>query len=1443
MPQLLSAAANRQNCFRDAAERGGVLKIERDCKSLTRESGGVEGGAGNVISFVLNGENIFVSDIDPRMLLLDLLRSPEIGLTGTKLSCGEGGCGACTVSLAYLNPETGKVVEGPINACLRPLCSVDGMAVTTTEGIGDYRKINPIQKRIVEHNASQCGFCTPGFVMCMYGMLRSLPNPSNRDVESFFDGNLCRCTGFRPILDAMQSFVGDEQALNGAVGKPYAADRFRPVREFEIGNSHRTWRRVATIERALFSMRPDGGRTVRIINGNTSSGIYKDAWDGTETFLDISQIPDLRRITIDQDRPALRIGSGVTYAELLRKLDEMMPGLPAGSEVGLRALTEHVRRIAGHQVRSVGTVGGNIMLVLSHAESPEPFPSDLFTVLAALDASLILRRPASPMLDETFRILSVPPLREFPDGFLITDVIVPFTSIDCRVRTFKVARRQQNSHAIVNAGLFIRQQDNGVVSQCRLVFGGIQAVAWRATNTEQALVGTVMNGAGLDVALAALTEELGGLTPVDFGDGFSAEYRRNLARNLLYKFLIGVASEAPQANLDPRVASADDRSVRPVSSGRHGTIPAPYLPGAIETQHTLALAVDRVLPADFRSDVRTEAPTVLYETRKWIPSGLPPRRPEATALALADALTLPAGVEAAALPPVPIPKLGADLQATGEAEYTQDIHLAQRPLESQFVLSERSFAKFKYSATTDEILRVLKAEVPGVHSFVTCGDIKNKPLGNTYNSGDPAGYDPIFADLYVTWIGQPIALVLADSALAAGEAAVRAQSFIEYDTGGLTPPIMTIDEAIDRNSYLPSGTFISRVQRPGSEDQWLDKPYQEDGNILVHGSQSTGAQAHFYFETQSTLAVPGEADRITIYCSSQNVGSCQRQVAAALGIANSKVDAKALRLGGGFGGKELRASYFSVAAAVAAVKSRRAVRIALDRTTDMKMVGKRHPFLGNFWISADKKGKIGKVKYEFFADAGGSYDCTLPVTDLVLLSADSAYGIANFRAERQACRTNTLTNTAMRSFGVIQSTLIVEASIEKLAHSIGISPETVRECNFYRDATAAGCDSTPYGQRLMDCRINQVWSDFKKIVSFEDRKAAINEFNRANRWRKRGISMIPIKYGVSYTNMTSNQSGADVVVFSNDGTVLIKHGGMEMGQGIHTKIARLAADTLGIDIGFIEVGGTDTQDVANAPSTGASTGTDLNGGAVRDACIALRERLKKFCADSKAVPGWETEWNGNWKKIVSAAYRARVQLSSQALFKSPHLSALTNGQLPVPQTEEPDPRVFYYFTYSVGAAEVEIDVLTGEHTIMRADIVYDCGKTINAALDYGQVEGGFIQGVGNVTCEEIYHAPNGQLLSSGTWNYKIPCSLSIPIEFNVYLLDYIPTPDAKTPLDTYGIHSAKSTGEPPLVLSTSVFYAIKQAIGAARLEEGSTDWFDLQSPATVERIQSACRVG
>jgi xanthine dehydrogenase/oxidase len=1388
---------------------------------LTPNEANIERDYHRDLRFLLNGRYVVLTEVSPRTLLIDYLRSPDVGLTGTKLSCGEGGCGACTVVMAYWDSISDSVVERPINACLKLLCSVDGTAITTIEGIGNAKAPNVIQQRIAGFNGSQCGFCTPGFVMSMYSLLRRRNAPSAEAVENQFDGNLCRCTGFRPILDAMQSFVGDTEGIKKAVGSRYSRSAFGVPRKLFFEGAGDRWYRVLTIKDALALSATFPQGSVAFVSGRTSAGVYKTFQRWHDVLIDISQVSELKGCRIATNHQGIRIGAADTFEEVIEFLDQLDATPGAYNKTAVDCIRSQARSIAGHQVRSAATVGGTIMLALEHRTDVQPFPSDFVTILAALGAIVAFIQVDPPHAELACPILDLPTAKEFSMRHLITHVALPPIPSQNRVAVFKTARRTQNSHAIVNAAFQVGIGHGGIVADCCIVFGGIGGFAVRAKEAENALVGAPWTSAHFMKARRLLTEELSkALIPLP-EDGMSDDFRLVLSDGLFFKFFVRIALAVAPSEVPARDKLAGFVLTRPISKGRHGTIAAPYR------------------TADEASDatrVAAPAPSVAMPESQPRMYAMTLRRPDNIARRVAESLAVGATTAVAADSAADTTKIGALLQATGEARYTHDIFTVPGALATRFVLSKQSFAVFHYRIPLAELEGRLIKRFPGVRAYVSFADIPHAARSNTFDPNDPGKYDPVFANGLVTCCGQPIGLVVADTLEQAEVGAIFVHEQIAYSTEGLSAPLYTIEQAVASASFL-KGNSLEQVERKGSDDQWFIGHSTTGEEISIEGAQVTGAQAHFYMETQATVAVPEEPGRVTLYASSQNLGSCQGNVANALGLQAASVEAKTVRLGGGFGGKEVRPPYFAVAAAVAAWKVRMPVRVALDRNTDMQIVGKRHPFKGKYILAADKSGRIGKIDFQFFANAGYSYDCTLAVTDLVLLSADGPYNIPTFRASRKACRTNLPTNTAMRSFGVIQTTLIVEDAIEHLAHELGMAPEKVREKNFYRDATLDEFDRTPYGQALTDCRIRQVWSDFQSIVDFDLRQAAITQFNAENRTRKRGLAMIPIKYGISFTSTSYNQGAAYVMVFGGDGTILIKHGGVEMGQGIHTKIARIAADTLGIDMALIQVSGSDTLDIPNAVSTGASTGTDLNGGAVLLACSELRERLRLFCqTNKKKVPSdWETNWQIRWAAVVLAANRERVNLAAQALFKSKDLGSLgPDGPL------KDNERIFYYLTYSVAASEVEIDVLTGELSIIRADIVYDSGKTINAPLDHGQIEGGFVQGIGNVTTEQIYASDDGRLISDGTWNYKIPCSKTIPIEFNVYLLDYVPTPGARTPLDTYGVRSAKSTGEPPLVLASSVFFAIKRAILSARTDAGLLGWFELESPATIERIRMAC---
>ena len=1387
------------------------------------------------LQFLLNGRPVVVRDPSPITTLADYLRSPGVGLTGTKVSCGEGGCGACTVMLASTEGP-GPHLDRAINACLHPLCEMDGMAVTTIEGVGSASAgYNPVQERLVEHNGSQCGYCSPGFVMNMVALLRQNPDPTAQQVEDRFDGNLCRCTGFRPILNAMQSFVGDPVASReAAVVPPRASVPARADAASAYTANGYTWYRALDVPMLLVLLDLFGGpgMRVKLVHGNTSIGIYKRDVEDPKVLIDISRIQSLRVRKVAASGAAVELGGGVTLAEMLEFLDQVIATQPPARTEGLRAWRQHAHRIATEQVRSVASMAGNLMLVTAHAASAEPFPSDLFLILATLGASVTVERPdASPT---SYPMLELPGPEAFPRGFVITAITVPFTDNGAVVRTYKVARRTQNAHAIINCGFSVTLDAKHRVTWARIVYGGIAARPIALDTVAQWLVGQEWNQALLEsLPLRIESTLLPQVIPMPV-TGISQAYRLALAVNLSRRFWVALALARNPAVVPPDLSSAGSPFVRPVSSGREIFLDAPYH----DSEAHLALAdVATALPgrASSPADRATWAPD-----HKAAAAVARSRRDETPTAPIA---TVPIATLPIATVPTDsaLPKVGAILQASGEARYTQDLAGPAQTVQAVYVLSARPNATFDFGTAGFAAVKAeLLTQVSGTLAYVSFADIPKPSASDSYSDADPGNYDPVFANGRVTAVGQPIGVVVASDTRAAQDGALWVEARLRYTD--VAPAVLTIAEAlaVPGNKGILSGNGSTPVlTRPGSDTKWLDQPVPEAGKVFVQGAMRTGAQSHFYMEPQVTLAVPGEGKQMELFSSSQHLAACQEAVASHLGWAANAITARAIRLGGGFGGKEVRPPYLSSAAAVAAVVVNRPVRLALDRRTDMQLIGTRHPYLGAYSISADPTGRIEKIRIDHWSNAGFSYDASLPIMDLVVFSADGTYRVDTFRATGTVCRTNVQTRTAFRSFGVIQGMLILESAIEHLAHTLGVRAEDLREKNFYRDASSTSWDVTPYNQALKYCRINQVWRDWRTLTEFDTREPAVQAFNAANRWRKRGIAMIPLKYGISYTYRPMNQGGAYVITMSADGTVILHHGGIEMGQGIHTKMIAIAAQTLGIDYGLISVAESETSTIPNASSTGASTGSDLNGGAVKAACTILRERLTAFCLSQyevKDFPDWVHEWAKSWPKVVALANTARIDLSAEALYDSPNLGELDpkTGQLPNGE------QLFYYFNYCVAVSEVEIDVLTGESEVLRADLVYDAGRSLDSVLDFGQIEGGFIQGLGNVSTEEVYLGSDGRFIPDGTWNYKPPFSQTIPIDLRVALLQYVRNDHATdTPMDHYGIQSSKSTGEPPLVLANSVYFAIRHAVAAARADLGHTDWFELDSPATVERVQRA----
>lgn len=1383
------------------------------------------------LRFVLNGSEVVIDKVDPSILLVDWLRSPSVGLTGTKKSCAQGGCGACTVMLSRWNSISKEAEHLSINSCLRPLCSLDGMEITTTEGTGSCRsEISPVQYRIAKDNGSQCGFCTPGFVMNMTAFLATNQDrdKGQKEIEDLFDGNLCRCTGYRAILYGMKHFASDwgpedeigclktvvDPAERVPVARkieiPFPKKLQRPPRAVYYATGGYHWYRPTSLDQVheIIARHPDVAN-VKLVGGNTSIGIYDHFVEDPHILIDISQLDELRGIEVTKE--GLSFGSAVTYGELLDELDGMVSSAPPARRQGLEALRYMARRTAGTIVRNAATVAGNTMLVVRHITNGEPFPSDLFTALSSLNAEVDIS-----LDDGTVRLPILDFAHEYQDSSKLQHGVlaryhVPWTTRSEYARTYKMALREENAHSIVNGGLRVRFDKAGAVEDAVIILGGIGPVAFHAKSAEEFLIGRLWDSETLQQALtlvrhdvqANLEENRKRMKGLPY-EGFTEEYRIHLAESYLYQFFVHVAEIRDPGSIPKDLKSAGERPVRPVTKGKQSY-------------------------QKFKDEYPVDLPLV---------------------------------------------KLAAFLQATGEACYTHDLAVPERTMEAAVVTSMQALATIKYRIPNGKsfkpvsvtgLIAYLKKKYEGFFDYVTAGDI---PKGGHQNTSDP-----VFAIDQVNNYGQCIGLVLAKTEqLAIDIANDISTTCIEYTSAG--KPILTIGEAVRKKKIFqdnqPYPVHIWKIRRPGSDFSWADTDQAVVDGVpceVIRGTQQSGSQIHFYMETQACVAIPGERDEIVLYSSCQSPDSIQGSAAGILGVPATRVDVKVNRVGGGYGGKTTRSPYVASAVAVAAAKHHQPVRLAVRRENDSAMIGHRHPLYSKYAVAIadssdpDKHGRILGMHTDFIADGGSTYDCSFVVMDCIQLRSDSAYMVKNYGSTGEVAQTNKASNGAMRSMGLVQGLLAQEDAIECAAHRIGMLPEDVRGKNLYQQGQL-----TPYGEVVDYCYLDRVWDRIHKLSDFDRRRAAVEKFNKENRWRKRGISMIPVKYGSGYNATFLEQAGALVEVYDQDGSVLIRHGGVEMGQGLLTKVAQIAARELNLPMTFIETSALDTQVVPNPISTGASTGTAFNGSAVQEACRIIRKRLEDYCLDLlhkngtdycakngfnfwDYEKGWRTEVTVNkttapmWVFIVKQANQDCVNLSSQVRFVQLGGEAIDSGLHFKPGIYE-TVNHFVGFTFSAACTEVEIDVLTGETTVLRADLCYDMGKSLNPAIDIGQVEGAYVQGLGYVLTEDVVFQPDGPnigaLNADNTWRYKVPATTTIPLEFNV---DLFPKKDAPlVPEDPFELLSSKEVGEPPLVLAITAYFALKHAVLEARKDRGHPEWFFLEAPATVQRVREACLV-
>ncbi|WP_372741095.1 xanthine dehydrogenase molybdopterin binding subunit [Neptunomonas sp.] len=745
-----------------------------------------------------------------------------------------------------------------------------------------------------------------------------------------------------------------------------------------------------------------------------------------------------------------------------------------------------------------------------------------------------------------------------------------------------------------------------------------------------------------------------------------------------------------------------------------------------------------------------------------------------------------------------IPHESAAKHVSGEALYVDDRLEYPNQLHLYARLSEQAHATIVKIDTSP------CDEIPGVVCVITAKDVPGKlDIGAVF-----AG-DPLLADGVVEYLGQPILAVAANSLDIARQAANAA--IIEYAP---LPAVLDVKQALDNKQFVQE----SHQHKRGDAEKAL-----QNARHRLQGELHIGGQEHFYLETQISSVMPTEDGGMLVYCSTQHPSEIQKLVASVLDLPMSKVVVDMRRMGGGFGGKETQAAGPACMAAVVANITGQPVKMRLPRIDDMMMTGKRHPFYIKYDVGFDDTGRLQGIDMQLTGNCGYSADLSGSIVDRAMFHSDNAYYLSDALITGHRCKTNLASNTAFRGFGGPQGMLAIENVMDHIARYLGKDPLEIRKRNFYGKTER---NITHYQQTVEENLLDEIISDLEQSSRYAERRTAIKQFNQSSYILKKGISLTPVKFGISFTATFLNQAGALIHIYT-DGSIHLNHGGTEMGQGLNTKVAQIVAEEFQVDLERIQITATNTGKVPNTSPTAASSGADLNGKAAQAAARILKKRLSDFAAAHFGVDITEIRFNNNliqageqlisFNDLVQLAYFAQVSLSSSGFYKTPKIFY---------DRDKASGHPFYYFAYGAACSEVVIDTLTGEYKVLRTDILHDVGASLNPAIDIGQVEGGFIQGMGWLTSEELVWNEQGKLMTNGPASYKIPAIADTPLDFRVKLIE-----NRKNPEDT--VFHSKAVGEPPFMLSISVWSAIKDAVSSLsdyRIHP------PIDAPATPEKV-------
>jgi xanthine dehydrogenase/oxidase len=1343
------------------------------------------------ITFWVDGVKKVLHNPSPSVLLLAWLREEDNNY-GTHVGCGEGGCGICTVAL--VTPD-GKTV--PINACLRRVVALDGCHVITTRGLGSKDKPHALQQSIADGNGSQCGFCTPGWVMQMYSLLEQNNKPSAEEVEKNFDGNLCRCTGYRPILNAYAQFAKGGKRCGDFV-KVKAPAQWRsytrqPLLLKDEVTKVQYYRPLTHTQLMEAGKHAGDSLPVRYVCANTGEGIEKyiapakrskEELQQGSVLIDVSCVEGMT--TVEQNAGGLTFGAAVS-------IEVMLDTLRATSSDAFAAYAEHLAKVGCKQIRSVGSWAGNLMLVRSSnlVEGYKYFTSDILLVLETACARV------RAIVDNEEADLSPLQLVDLPlnKHVLLLSVHIPRPPSHAFVRTYKCMQRHANSGAIVNLGVYFAFKEDGHVSDARIVVGGAAPKVMVVPCAAHALVGRPLDEHSLERLQSLLERDIratrthpaSGVVhcPVR-PKGSGTTYKDEVANAFLYKAFLEHTHE--EEELEPSLVSAvvpfRTTDARPISSGDN-------------------MNVDLMQATEAEGKGRIGS---------WQP------------------------------------KTKSLIQATGELKFPSDHGHGQ--LFGQLVLATSCKAKLK------KLDKDAAMDIPGVQHWIDAADIPGE--NNSYAFFQAVQFVPngekIFHEVgdVIPYVGASLGMIVATTwATARLAAKAVGQIYEDHQPVILSKPKVENATSDNKGGYDIidfAQEDIHRLHRAREENNlFRARPVTTEtelnqgpgytvkaGQKEVTGVFQVGGQQFFYMETNACSVEPS-GGKIEVCCSDQMPSGLVNTLAAVLKKPPSHFDVKNVPIGGGFGGKIALHLISACATAVAANKIKKGVRMQLERSDDMMLSGGRVPHEYDYRAAYDEGGKLCGLQFTVCGEAGYNQGLTPAMLEgHTIHEADNAFNWGNSQNHKYGMKialSDKPQNGAFRGPGQMQVSLFTAEVIDQIARKLGKDVQEVMEQNFYKKG-----DTTWQGNVIEEDGFNftvpHLWKKVQEAKNdgktYAQRKLAVAEYNSANKWSKKGIAITAIKYPILPAANGPFYNHACMVKASADGKVVVQTTGVEMGQGLDTKVALAVAETLNLNLDDVSVEG--AGNTAGLMGTAGSlngllpAGGMTGGQATSEICAKAAEAGAKALLNKLDVhAGKKQNWAEQWKSACEEANKHGPVIEVGRFINPTDL----------PEVGGPVSKCLYGL-YGVATTEVLLDVLTGEIRVERSDLVMDAGHSLDPAVDVGQIEGTFIQTLGYVlTEEEAWDAKTGTPRKAGTLHYKVPTAYDIPVEFNVQLSSDAPNQRAI-------FKSSKASGESAIMLASSPFLAVKDAIYAARKELGKGDaYFPLSVPATPEVVRTA----